>query len=167
MKRALTSKQYLQQLNLIYFAQVGVMLFFTAVVLALVFSGEIQMQPATSFTWTLTYALVASVIVGFSAAHFLYNLLLSKIDKKLDLKKKMQKYVGVLLVRSACLELPALFAAIVCYIGGNYYLLMIPVFVAVVFYVLRPTANTITEDLELSPAERAMLMDPSAVIAEG
>ncbi len=165
MSKTFTSKQYFTQLNLVYFAQAGIMLLFTAVIFALVYFGKMATS-ADENAQLFTYTLVAVVIVGFSAAHFLYNFQLSKIDRSLSLQKKMPKYLGVLLMRSACLELPGLLATIVFFMTGNYYLLLIPVFIAVVFYLLRPTPATITEDLHLTPEERRLLENPDAVVAE-
>jgi hypothetical protein len=165
MSKTFTSKQYFTQLNLIYFAQAGVMLIFTAVVFALVYLGEMA-TTQNETTQLLTYTLVLVVIAGFSAAHFLYNFQASRIDRSLSLQKKMPKYLGVLLVRSACLELPGLFATIVFFMTGNFYLLLIPIFIAAVFYLLRPTPATIAEDLNLSTEERRLLETPNAVIAE-
>ncbi len=165
MGKTFTSKQYFTQLNLIYFAQAGIMLMFTAVVFALVYFGQMTTGQDDS-SQLFTYTLVAVVVVGFSAAHFLYNFQLSRIDRSLSLQKKMPKYLGVLLMRSACLELPGLFATIVFFITGNFYLLLIPIFIAAVFFLLRPTPATITEDLNLTTEERRLLENPDAVIAE-
>jgi hypothetical protein len=93
--------------------------------------------------------------------------MLLRIDKGLPLKSKMPKYIGILLVRSACLELPGLFAAIVFFLNGNFYLLFIPIFIAVVFYLLRPTPSSIADDLRLTPEERTLIDNPEAIIAEG
>ncbi|HMG92654.1 MAG TPA: hypothetical protein VK589_21500 [Chryseolinea sp.] len=46
------------------------------------------------------------------------------------------------------------------------YLLAIPVFTFIVFYLMRPTPTTIADDLQLSDKERSMLNDPNAIIAE-
>lgn len=163
----MTSKQYLSNLNLIYFAQGGMMLLFTGVLFGLVYSGNIITDPNGELTKMLTYVLAIVLVSGFSGAHFLYQFLLSRINKGLEFKAKMPKYVGAMLVRSACLELPGLFAAIVFFLSGNFYLLLIPVFIAVVFFLLRPTPATIAEDLNLTPSERALLDNPDAVITEG
>ncbi|MFD1000494.1 hypothetical protein ACFQ21_14310 [Ohtaekwangia kribbensis] len=165
MSKTFTSKQYFTQLNLIYFAQAGVMLIFTAVVFALVYFGKMATSQNET-TQLFTYTLVLVVIAGFSAAHFLYNFQLSRIDRSLSLQKKMPKYLGVLLVRSACLELPGLLATIVFFMTGNFYLLLIPIFIAVVFFLLRPTPATISEDLNLTSEERRLLDTPDAIIAE-
>jgi len=164
--KQLTSKEYFTQLNMIYFAQAGVMLIFAGVVFALVFLGKMAVSNDESFSQAMTFMLVAIVVVGFSASHFLYHSMLSKIDRTLPLNKKMPKYLGVLLVRSACLELPGLAASVVFFLTGNIYLLMIPVFTAIVFFFLRPTIDSISEDLNLTAAEKSQLNDPKTIVVE-
>lgn len=166
MSKTLTSRQYLSQLNTIYFSQAGIMLIFTAIVFALSYIGTLAVTTDESLSSILTYSLMAVLIVGFSASHFLYVHLASKIDKELPLQKKMPKYTGVIMVRSACLELPGMFAAIVFFITGNTFILLIPIFIAIVFFLLRPTASQIATDLNLSSEDRALLSNPDSIIAE-
>jgi len=64
------------------------------------------------------------------------------------------------------LELPGLFAVIVFFLSGNTYLLLIPMFVAVVFFLLRPTPESISEDMKLTPDETAQLKNPNAIVAD-
>jgi hypothetical protein len=164
--KAFTSKQYLSQLNLIYYFQAGVMLVFAAVVFGLVYSGKIATDMTATDASIHTYALIFIVVAGFSAAHYLYQYRLSKIDKTLDLRTKMPKYLGALLLRSACLELPGLYASVVFFLSGNYYLLLIPIFSGVAFFLLRPTVDTIADDMALSPKEKSQLNNPNIIIAE-
>lgn len=166
MSKTLTSRQYLSQLNTIYFSQAGIMLIFTAIVFALSYIGTLAVTTDESLSSILTYSLLAVVILGFSASHFLYAYLASKIDKDLPLQKKMPKYTGVIMVRSACLELPGMFAAIVFFITGNTFILLIPIFISIVFILLRPTASLITTDLNLSSEDRDLLNNPESIIAE-
>jgi hypothetical protein len=166
MPRTFTSKQYFSQLNYLYFAQVFTMLVFAAVVFGLVYSGKIIPGTEQSQVQMLTYVLIAVVVIGFAASHFLYNFQLSKLDANIDLRKKLPKYIGVLLIRSACMELPALLASVIFFLTGNYYLLFIPLFTAIVFILLRPTVTSVSEDLKLSDKERKRLSNPEEVVAE-
>ena len=165
MSKTLTSKQYLSQLSLIYFAQVGMMLIFAAVVFALNFFGNVA--PGRDETTNLfMYLLTATVIAGFSAAHFIYGYMISKLDKNLSLQKKLPKYSGIVIVRVACVEFPSMFASVVFYLTANVFVLLIPLFAAIVLFLLRPTAASIAEDLNLTPDERLLINDPQAVVAE-
>jgi hypothetical protein len=166
MSHSFTSQKYFSQINLIYFAQAGIMLVFAAVVFALVYSGQFVPTADQALADNLTYLLTAVVVAGYAGAHFLYRYMLSRIDKSKDLKQKMPGYLPALLVRSACLELPGMLAAVVLFMTAKLYLFAIPVFTFIVFYLMRPTPASIAEDLELSDKERSMLSDPNAIIAE-
>lgn len=166
MSQSFTSQKYLSQINLIYFAQAGIMLAFAAVVFALIYSGYFIPTTDEALTNTLSYLLVVVVVAGYAGAHFIYRLMLSRIDKNKDLKKKMPGYLVAILTRSACLELPALLASVVMFMTGNLYLMAIPIFTFIVFYLMRPTPSSIAEDLQLSAKEKDMLNDPKAIIAE-
>jgi hypothetical protein len=161
-----TTQKYFSQLNLIYFAQAGMMLVFAIVVFVLVYSGQFAPTSDQALTDTLTYGLVAFVVAGYAGGHFMYRKMLSRIDKTKDLKQKMPGYLPALLVRSACLELPAMLAAVVLFMTAKLYLIAIPVFTFILFFLTRPTPSSISEDLQLSQQERAMLNDPNAIIAE-
>lgn len=166
MRKQLTSKEYFSQLTLIYFAQAGIMLIFAGVVFALVYLGKVSTTTDESFTRTLTYILLVIVVAGFAGAHFLYQFMLAKIDRSLSLPKKTQKYVGVLLTRSACLEFPGLAASVVFFLTGNFYLLLIPLFTGIVFFLLRPTQSSVIEDLNLSEKEKGQLNNPKTIVIE-
>jgi hypothetical protein len=166
MSQSFTSKKYFSQINLIYFSQAGVMLVFAAVVFALVYSGQFAPTADQGLADNLSYLLTAVVIAGFTGAHFLYRHMISRIDKTKELKQKMPGYLPALLMRSACLELPGLLASVVFFMTAKFYLLAIPVFTFIVFYLMRPTPASIAEDLQLTEKEKQMLGDPNAVIAE-
>jgi len=166
MSKTLTSKQYLSQLNLIYFAQAATMLIFAGVVFSLNYFGNVGGNMDEGTSTILTYSLAGVVVTGFSAAHFLYSFMVSRIDNHLPLQKKMPKFSGAVIVRSACLELPGMFASVVFFMTSNIFVLLIPVFTGVIFFFLRPTTFSIGEDLNLSSDERALLNDPNAIIAE-
>lgn len=166
MSKILTSKQYLSQLNLIYFAQAAMMLIFAAIVFALNYFGKITGSQDEATASLFNYILLAVVVIGFSSAHFLYGYLVSKIDQSLPLQKKMPKFTGAVILRGALLELPGMFASIVFFLNGNIFLLLIPVATGVVFFLLRPTATSITADLNLSSEDKALINNPDAIIAE-
>lgn len=166
MSKILTSRQYLKQLNIMFFAQAGVLLFFTAIIYGVVTWGKVVPASDPELTDMLTYVLMAVIVICFSSAHFAYQVIINKIDHTLPLPKKMPRYLGPLLIRSAMLEVPGLFASIVFFLSGNIYLLLIPIFVAIVFFLLRPTADGIAQDMRLSPEETALLKNPDAIVAD-
>lgn len=157
MTNQLTSKQYLIQLRLIYGAQAFFMLAFGAV--AFVLSQSTQ-HAEDSFANLLIYALVAAVIASLTGAHFIFNFIIQRVDKALPLKSKLQKYLSAVLIRSALLEFPGLFASVVCILTGSLLPLMVVLLILIVFFLLRPSTSQIIQDLSLSHEEKGILEDP-------
>ena len=163
MARPITSKQYLFQLNLIYGAQAFFMLVFGAV--AFVVSQSAQ-PLEESFSRLLLYVLVAVVITSLTAAYFVFNLMIQRISNGIALKSKLQKYLTALLVRSALLEFPGLFASVVTILTGSQLPLIAVLFILIVFFLLRPSSGQISQDLNLSQSEKGMLEDPGSTVGE-
>lgn len=163
MARPITSKQYLFQLNLIYGAQAFFMLVFGAV--AFVVSQSAQ-PLEESFSRLLLYVLVAVVITSLTAAYFVFNLMIQRISNGIALKSKLQKYLTALLVRSALLEFPGLFASVVTILTGSQLPLIAVLFVLIVFFLLRPSSGQISQDLNLSQSEKGMLEEPGSIFGE-
>ena len=163
MARPITSKQYLFQLNLIYGAQAFFMLVFGAV--AFVVSQSVQ-PLEESFSRLLLYVLVAAVITSLTAAHVVFNLMIQRISNGIALKSKLQKYLTALLVRSALLEFPGLFASVVTILTGSQLPLIAVLFILIVFFLLRPSSGQISQDLNLSQPAKGMLEDPGSTVGE-
>jgi hypothetical protein len=117
-------------------------------------------------TQIFQYVLLAMLVVGLTASQMIPKMLIGKIDPSLPLKNKMPKYLSAVILRSACLELPGLFACVVTFITGETYLLLLVPLLLILFYVYRPTTNSIAEELNLTHEEKIQLEDPNAIIAE-
>jgi hypothetical protein len=161
MKKQINSQSYFQTLNIIYFSQAVMMLAFAGVVGFLISSNE---TPQPDQLWNFVIPLV--IILSLTMAYIVFRMMIGKIKSSEALKTKMPKYSRAVLVRSALLEMPALLSAIVAFLTGQFYYLGVPVFVVLMFLILRPTKNTVAQDLNLSPKERALLDDPQAIISE-
>ena len=162
MKQSITSKQYFFTLNLTYYMQAFAVFFFALVVWYLVSQG---MQPvANDNMWMVVVPVV--MILGLSGAYFIFRLMLGKIDKSLPLTMKMPKYAQALLVRSALLELPGLFAGVAAYLSGQLMHLAGAMMIFMVFMLLRPSRNSIAYDLQLSPKEKEALENSESVVSE-
>lgn len=157
-----TSKQYLFQLQLIYSAQAMTLFVFGIVAYFIATSTESEsIQPEN----ILIYILAGIVIFSLSAAHFVFNVLIRKIDQNLSLKPKLQKYQSAILIRSAVLEFPGLFAGVVCILSGNPLPLMGVAIILVVFFLLRPSTRGIIQDLNLSTQEKIVLENPAGILS--
>jgi hypothetical protein len=162
MKKPITSQSYFKTLNIIYFSQAVTPLAFSLVVIYLLQSHKPIIEN-TAF-W---YYLVPMVLLGcIGMGYYIFNAIMKRIPSTLSLKEKMPKYSSAILIRSSLLEAPALLGAIAAYITGEVYHLATPFIVVLVSILLRPTKNSITLDLNLSPQERAKLDNSNAIISE-
>lgn len=134
---------------------------------AVAFVVSQSVQPLEeSFSRLLLYVLVAVVITSLTAAYFVFNLMIQRISNGIALKSKLQKYLTALLVRSALLEFPGLFASVVTILTGSQLPLIAVLFILIVFFLLRPSSGQISQDLNLSQSEKGMLEDPGSTLGE-
>lgn len=156
-----TSRQYLFQLQLIYGAQAMAVLVFGVVA---AFIGPSAQPEAVYSPTIMIYVLGGAVVVALSASHFVFNLMVGKIDRNLALKPKLQKYQSAVLIRSAILEFPGLFASVICILSGSLLPLIPVALILIVFYFLRPSVAGIVQDLGLPVGEKLILENPAGII---
>jgi hypothetical protein len=164
MKRTVTSKSYRFTMTAIYIAQALVLLFFSIVVLFLKVSGALT--PATGLTEIFYYLVPIATVAFLSTAHFIFKTLIEKIPPSLPVRQKLPKFQTAVIVRSAVLEIPGLLGAVAAMLTGELYFLAAPLFIVIVMIVLRPTLLAITQELNLSVEEKALLENPEAVVSE-
>lgn len=141
-----------------------VMILFGLVVLYLNYSGQNTPDADAQFAQVLQYGLYMLAPGGVAAGHFIFRQQLSSLDPAFTLREKLNKLQTALLVRSACMEVPALFGAVAAMITGNNSFLLFTAIIAVFFLLWRPTLSTIGDDLGLSDEERSLLENPEAEI---
>lgn len=157
-----TSKKILTTLNLLYFSQVAVMVFFSIIVFYQITSSAYEaVQNDMLF---FQYVLFAITPAGLGAGYFIFKKLTGAVSVTLPLKEKLMKYQTALLIRSACFEVPGFFAAVVAFITGNASMLLFTAVIIMLFILFRPTPSSIVSDLSLSRKEADVLNDPNGVI---
>lgn len=164
MKRTLTSSQYFQTVLLTYYLQAFSLLLFSGVVMYIISRSGGTNPVMDDKRWSIMVPFV--LILGIASAYFIFRLMVKKISPSDRLQAKCPKYASALIVRSALLELPGLFAAIVAYLTLQPYFLGGSVMMFLIFLILRPGRHSMASDLNLSPRERELLEKPDAVISE-
>ena len=164
MKKQITSRQYFQTVTIVYWTQAFSLLLFSSVIYFLIISGNKSNAPAADAGWS--FALPVVLLIALASSYFLFRYMVKNINPKMRLQDKMPKYASAILIRSALVQLPGLFAAIVAYMSFEVYYLGGSLMMVLVFLVLRPSKQSAAEDLQLSNKERALLDDPNAVVSE-
>ncbi|MBA4057310.1 MAG: hypothetical protein C0490_21530, partial [Marivirga sp.] len=72
---------------------------------------------------------------------------------------------SAILIRSAILEFPGLFASVICILTGSLLPMMGVAVILIIFFLLRPSIRGITQDLNLSNQEKATLENPSSILS--
>lgn len=156
-------KENLRSIHLIYLGQVISLISFSAVVLFLNYSDERQIDEV--LIGKVQYPLSFVFILGLAASQLLSKYMLKKIDRTKELKNKITAYFPVVIIRTACLEAPGLFACVVALLTRQtYYLLVIPLLL-ILFMLYWPTRSTIANELGLSIDERERLNATGSVIS--
>jgi hypothetical protein len=157
-----TSKSALSALNIIYFSLIMMMIIFSAVVFFLNTSGGISND--AELTLLLRYVLCGLLPIGLGAGYFIFKQFINSISPSISLREKLMKYQTAVLIRSACFEMPGLVGAVAALITGDNSFLLFTAIVIVLFLILRPSAYTITSDLNLTQDERTRLENPSSTL---
>jgi hypothetical protein len=164
MKTPITTKQYFITLNTTYYLQTFSVLLFAAVVAFLINQRPDAVGNASISDWHTVVPV--AMIISLATAYMVFRLLVGRIKANDPLRQKMPAYARAILIRSALLEIPGFLAAIAAYLSGKFYFLGAAVLIFVLFLILKPSRNSIATDLNLSPKEKALLEDDSALIAE-
>jgi hypothetical protein len=161
--RRLTSKEYFRTISLTYYLQGFSLLLFSGVVFFLITKSDNAI--GNEQDWSLIVPVV--LLTGMAASYFIFRVMIKRIDPKDKLQHKLPKYASALIVRSALLELPGLFAAIIAYLTLRPYYLGGSLMMFLIFILLRPSLYTLTEDLKLTTREKELLAKPDAIVSEG
>ena len=163
MSKAVTSKEFLLKLNLVYSAQVIAIL--VVGLFAYYQSISVEQNTEDSFLQIMTIIVPVALIAGLFTGYFLFKFQLNQIAPNASLKEKLRVYQIAVIIRSACMEVPALLGGVATFVTGATVFLYYPVALLFVYFLLRPTAESISSDLALTH-ERNLLIDPNAVLYE-
>lgn len=165
MPSPIRSKEYFRTLNLIYLAQLSAITILAAVSFYLIDQGTVGKE---NNQLAIAFQKIIMIIVPLSLAsgYILFRYFIRNIPAQSPLPYKMKKYFTANLIRSAFLEIPGLFVSIAALITAHQLFLVIVPLILLIFILFRPTKSVISQELNLNPAERALLENPEAKISE-
>lgn len=147
---------------MVYLPQAIIPVLFGLVVIYLKSTGALSPDPAAAETFQII--LFSLIPVGIIAGFVIYKQKIGTIPSTLTLREKIKALQVAILIRAACLEMPAFFGGIVSFLSGDLIYLLSTALMVILLLYFRPTAASICEDLQLSEGERIVLMSPDAVI---
>jgi hypothetical protein len=110
-----------------------------------------------------TFALMLQTIAMFLVpgmmllGYFFLKQGLKSIDTTLSLDQKLQRYLSLFLIRCALFEVPFLFCAAAALITKETLFIWSMPAILLIFMLLRPSADSVAEDLQLTPSEKKQL----------
>lgn len=149
-------KNQLASMRLIYYSMAAPIIILSGIVYFLVSTGALG-QPDYSVAVLLQQVAMITVPVCLATGYFVLRAGLQKIDVKLPLAQKLQKYFVLLLIRGAIFEAAFLFCFIATILTRELLFLMAAPIVLFLFLLLRPNSVSIASDLRLTPAESKLL----------
>ncbi len=160
-----TSKEYFNSLTIIHAALIAGQLMFIGV---LVYLNRSESPTSYSENHNDIFLILAPVlaILGILGGFFITKNRLESIDKRTELKDKLEHYRTTLIIKFALLEGPSLFSLVCFLLSGNYMFLGLSAILILILFTYRPTKEKTMRDLELSHKDRLLIEDPEAIVAE-
>jgi hypothetical protein len=146
------TKRRIKTLNLVYWVQ-GVFQLIIGVVVYLTITGKPDYTTAIFFQKIL----LTTVPLLMGTGYFLYRYQIGKLDMKLSLEEKVQRYVVYILARTAFFEVAFLFCCISAFQTSVQLFLWIAPVPFLLFLLLRPNPGDMKIDLRLTEAEANQL----------
>lgn len=160
-----TSQQYFKGLYILHIAFIIGLFVFSIIAAFLVITGAMG-QDKNNMNSILQFLVPVLVIGGIIGGLGFYRSRLNVIKQTPELKDKLGNYRGAMILRVAMMEFPALFSIIAFLLTGNYLFLGLAGLVIIIFLMLIPLKERVSNDLELSTQERSIISDPNAIVAE-
>lgn len=143
-------------MKMVYSAIIITVLVVSLMGLYLIKSGSLG-QPDYSMALPIQLISIFLFPTFVAGGYFGFNHLVTKIDAQTPVEGKLQRYTQLLLLRSACFELPFLFCFAGAMITGEIIFLAVAPIVLYLLLLLRPTVESVSKDLTLPDKVKTIL----------
>jgi hypothetical protein len=143
-------------MRMVYYAMSAPIILFSAVAYFLIETDALG-GPDYSLAPLLQTIAIILVPLCIGAGYFFFKTGVGRVDKKMPLSEKLRKYFALLIVRSAIFEGGFLFCFVATILTREILFLAASPVILFIFLLLRPNADTITSDLNLSASERSQI----------
>lgn len=114
-----------------------------------------QQIPATNVGFAYVTSLI--FIIGMGGSQFVFNRGLSTLQRKDDLHTKLSGYRSASILRYSLIEGSGLLSAVIYYLSGNYYLLLLIALAAAYLVMIRPTVPQFVQTCPLTSKQQAIV----------
>ncbi len=158
-----TSAQYFKALTVLCYTLTGGLVFFSVIVSLLALNG-FSSPKAEGLGNILNIIVPVLALVGLLGGNAVAKSRLLAIKEMPGLADRMNNYRGVVILRYALLEGPALFSVIAIFLTGELKLLIATAALILMMLYMLPTRPRLIKELELSSQEADIVNNPDAVI---
>ena len=156
-----TSKAYFQSLSILHATLIIGLLAFAGISIYLNTTIKpIAQDLIVPFLVIAPLLAISGILVGY----YIANIRLKSIKSKSTLAEKLQDYKGVLILKYASIEGPAMFCIVAYLLTADYKLLGIGFIIFLFLFMNKPSKFRAISDLELTGSERDRLEDPEALV---
>ena len=149
-------KNQLKTINIIHISLIAGMLLFLVVVIVAIQNMVRNINEDLDKIFTIVvpvYGLIAMFI-----ARLIFNLIISNYSAGTNLEDKIVKYKSAKIVSWAILESGCILSLVATMLTSNYLYVAVFIFLLGYFYMLRPSRQSLINDLQLNPQEKDLIL---------
>ncbi len=165
-KTQMTSKEFFNSLNILHLALIVGVLMFMIVAIYLNFSETKVVDGDDSFSFTLQIVALTLTVSCLTLGSFITNKRLKDAQKIESLTEKVGMYRGIMVLKYALIEGPALACTVFYMITGDFIFLAFALIMLFLFVLNRPSKAKAISDLDLKGEERDRIYQDDAIIAD-
>ena len=149
-------KNQLKTINIIHISLIAGMLLFLVVVIVAIQNMVRNINEDLDKIFTIVvpvYGLIAMFI-----ARLIFNLIISNYSAGTNLEDKIVKYKSAKIVSWAILESGCILSLVATMLTSNYLYVAVFIFLLGYLYMLRPSRQSLINDLQLNPQEKDLIL---------
>ena len=149
-------KNQLKTINVIHFSLMAGMLLFFVIVIVVIQNTVMNLNEELDKIFTIivpVYGLIAMFI-----ARLLFNFIISNYSTGTNLEDKIVKYRSAKMVSWAILESGCILSLVATMLTSNYLYIAVFIFLLGYFYMLRPSRQSLINDLQLNSQEKDLIL---------
>lgn len=165
-KTQMTSKEFFNSLNILHLALIVGVLMFMIVAIYLNFSETKVVESDDSFSFTLQVTALVLTVSSLTLGSFITKKRLTDAQKIESFTEKIGMYRGIMVLKYALIEGPALACTVFYLITGDFIFLALGLIMLFLFVLNRPTKEKAILDLDLKGEERERIYQDDEIIAD-
>ena len=149
-------KNQLKTINIINYSLMAGLLLFFVVVIFVIQSNEMNINEKLDKIFTIIVSVYG--LIAMFVARLIFNLIISKYSIGTNVEDNIIKYKSSKIVSWALLESGCVLALVATLFTSNYLYVAVFIFLLGYFYMLRPSRQSLINDLQLDSKEKDLIL---------